>query len=119
MPMTPLSLYSSTNKILCEYLNTFIISKDIYKELYRDILSLIFYFKIPIIGLKWNDNYRPDDRNNSIRYSHKDKSGKKAKEQEIIEEEKNPKLVEINRILKNIIAILYDLLPAFSVNKKK
>ena len=41
------------------------------------------------------------------------------KEEEIIEEEKNPKLVEINRILKNIIAILYDLLPAFSVNKKK
>ena len=116
MPMTPLSLYSSTNKILCDYLNTFTINKDTYKELYKDILSLIFYFKIPIIGLKWNDNYRPDDRSNS---SHKDKSGKKGKEQEIIVEEKNPKVVEINKILKNIIAILYDLLSAFSVNKKK
>ena len=119
MPMTPLSLYSSTNKILCDYLNTFTITKDLYKELYKNILSLIFYFKIPIIGLKWNDNYRPEDRSNSIRYSHKEKSGKKGKEQEIIEEEKNPRLVEINKILKNIIAILYDLLPAFSVNKKK
>ena len=121
LPMTPLSLYSSTNKILCEYLNTFTISKDIYKELYKNILSLIFYFKIPIIGLKWNDNYRPDDskRSNSVRVSHKEKSGKKAKEQEIMEEEKNPKVVEINKILKNIIAILFDLLSAFSLNKKK
>ena len=119
LPMTPLSLYSSTNSILCEYLNTFTIGKNIYKELYKDILSLIFYFKIPIIGLKWNDNYRPDVRSNSIRYSHKDKSGKKGKEQEVVEEEKNPKVLEINKILKNIIAILFDLLSAFSVNKKK
>ena len=113
IPLTPLNLYSRTNKILYNYLKNFSIDINIYKELYRDILSLIFYFKIPIIGLKWNDQYKyyAYERNRSVtvKTSHKDKNSKK-RESNCNQDERYKKLEEINDILRKIISILYDLL---------
>ena len=109
LPKTPLSLYSSTNKILSKYLKDF--SNDVIfdKELGKDILSLLYYFKIPVIGLKWIEQYKPEDKH-IWKNMNKDKSAKKNKEPNKIEEEKNKNLEDINQILKNIIAILYDLI---------
>ena len=51
IPKTPLNLYNSSNKLLKDYLNNnFINDKEIYNELLLDILSLLYYFKIPVIG---------------------------------------------------------------------
>ena len=109
LPKTPLSLYSSTNKILSKYLKDF--SNDIIfdKELGKDILSLLYYFKIPVIGLKWIEQYKPEDKH-IWKNMNKDKSAKKNKDPNKIEEEKNKNLEDINQILKNIIAILSSLI---------
>ena len=118
IPMTPLSLYSSTNKILINYLQNYYIGQNVYKELGKDILSLLYYFKIPIIGLKWNDQYRPEEKNNLLKLIHKDKSCKKIRELETREEVLNKKEEEIKSILENIITILYDLFDVICPKKK-
>ena len=121
IPLTPLNLYSRTNKLLYNYLKIFSIDMKIYKELYRDILSLLFYFKIPIIGLKWNDQYRPDDRirnSISIKTPHKDKNPKK-RESNSNQEERNKKMETMNDILKKIISILNDLLEVIKKDIKQ
>ena len=58
VPLTPLNLYISSKKILNKYLKHYTNDKNIYKEILMNILSLLFYFKIPSIGLKWNENYK-------------------------------------------------------------
>ena len=118
-PMTPLSLYDTTNKILINYLETFTLSPKDCEELRRDIVSLLYYFKIPIIGLKWSEQYKPPkERHGSIKIMNKDKKDKK-KEPEKDEEEKNPLLDELNEILKSIITILYELLSLLKKKNKK
>ena len=108
IPITPLSLYDTTNKILINYLKTFTLSSKEYEELHKDVLSLLYYFKIPIIGLKWIEQWNPPkERFGSLKLMNKDKKDKKPEKKE---EEKNPLLDEINSILKRIIAILCDLL---------
>ena len=76
IPKTPILLYNSTNKILKKYLIDFSIENDLYIELYDDILSLLFYFKMPNIGNKW------------IEISEEKNKKKKVKVQKI-EEKKN------------------------------
>jgi hypothetical protein len=116
LPLTPLRLYNNTYKILSEYLKNFYIDKHIYQELGKDILSLLYYFKIPIIGLKWVEQYNVDDKLLSVNTLHKEKAEKKSKEQAKIEEKKDSSAKELKEILKKIIAILIDL---FKINKKK
>ena len=112
--MTPLSLYDTTNKILINYLKTFTLSSKECEELSRNIVSLLYYFKIPIIGLKWIEQWNPPkERFGSLKLLNKDKKDKKPEKKV---EENNPLLDEINNILKRIIAILYDLL--YVIKKK-
>ena len=111
LPKTPLSLYSSTNKLLCNYLKDFSNEVVFDKELGKDILSLLYYFKLPVIGLKWIEQYKSEEKIHvSSKNVIKDKSAKKNKETYKYEEGKNKHLDDMNQILKNIIAILYDLI---------
>ena len=119
LPMTPLSLYSSTNKILINYLQNYSIDPSMYKELGKYILSLLYYFKIPTIGLKWNDQYKHEEKVTLLRMLHKDKSGRKSKELEAKEGELKQKEEEIKSILKCIITILIDLFDVICPHKKR
>lgn len=84
IPKVPILLYESTNKILRNYLKDFSKENIQYNELLDDILSLLFYFKIPVIEEKWIE---------------------KNSEIELEEDE----LLNLNEILKKIIAILFNL----------
>ena len=59
LPKTPLNLYYSSKELLQRYMrNKFQNGKEDYDEILFDILSLLFYFKIPTIGEKWVERYR-------------------------------------------------------------
>jgi hypothetical protein len=62
LPKTPILLYDNTNKILKKYLKNFSKENIPYNDLYDDILSLLFYFKIPIIEDKWIENSEKDKK---------------------------------------------------------
>jgi len=91
IPKAPILLYESTNKLLKKYLRNFYNENIQYNELLDDILSLLFYFKIPVIEDKWieskYDIYHEEDEDDNL-----------------------------DEILKKIIAILYDL---FNIIKNK
>jgi len=53
IPKTPILLYDSTSKILKKYLTNISNENIPFNELFNDILSLLFYFKIPIINDRW------------------------------------------------------------------
>ena len=131
-PKTPILLYDSTNKILKKYLTNFSYKNIPYKELYYDIISLLFYFKIPIIGDKWIDNIKRIkifNKEHNLKSDVKTKKGEDDKNiinDKILENEvseinisKNNIVIddnkrkdinyELNEILKKIISILYDL----------
>ena len=100
IPETPFNLYVYSNKLLNNYLITFNSDNIDYDQLIRQILSLIYYFKNPLIGKKWLENY--DDK--------KDKK-KVTKESDYFEE-----LDKLKESLSAIIAVLVDL---FKAVKKK
>ena len=78
LPKTPILLYDNTNKILKKYLTNFSKENISYNDLYDDILSLLFYFKIPIIEDKWIENSKRKE-NNEGKKSKTDKKKKKMK----------------------------------------
>jgi len=98
IPKIPILLYESTNKILKKYLRDFSNENIPYNELLEDILSLLFYFKIPNIGKKWIEN-------------------KEAifEENENLDDDEN----NLNEILKKIIALLFYLFNNIKTNKYK
>ena len=117
IPKTPILLYDSSNKILKKYLPNFSDEIIPYNELFNDILSLLFYFKIPIIKDKWIEELK--------RNKNRKKYGKELKYESsiknIIDEKQNSNenfekifkendSQDLNGILKKIITILYDLL---------
>ena len=117
IPRTPLSIYSSTNKLLKNYLNNnFANDKNIYDELLINILGLLYYFKIPVIGEKWVEHYKGEEATNNIIRSPTNKN-KKVKEFTKIEFE-TPNTIELNEIIKEIIAILIELFEVIKSNKK-
>ena len=61
VPKIPILLYYSTYKILKKYLIDFSNENILYNELYDDILSLLIYFKIPIIEDKWIENSKEQE----------------------------------------------------------
>ena len=80
VPETPLSLYISTHNLLNHYLNNnFSNNKNIYRELEIDILSLMYYFKIPIIGRKWVEKYKSEREITILKDKNKDKKHDKSK----------------------------------------
>jgi len=137
IPETPLSLYNKSSNILNKYLTDFSYDKKIYKELGLCVLSLLYYFKIPIISLKWVDQYTnksPDiqlqlnkEKNQKkIKEKTKEKIKEKEKQKEKEKEKEKQKEKdkqkdeakknkekkdknELNKIINNVIFILSDL----------
>jgi hypothetical protein len=122
IPKTPLNLYSSSNKLLRDYLNNYFTNdKDIYDELLLDILSLLYYFKIPVIGGKWIEHYKPEEEKNmrgSVVKSPRKEKNPKKRELSKAEIEASD-IDELNDIIKEIIAILIDLFKSIKNNWKK
>ena len=59
LPKTPLNLFYSSEKLFKKYVNNhFVNEKQDYDELLYDILSLLFYFKLPLSEEeKWIEHY--------------------------------------------------------------
>jgi hypothetical protein len=120
---TPLMLYKDTFNSLNAYMKRYN-SKDInYEDLFVNILCLIYYFKIPIIGEKWIESLRTPQK--SAKKENKEKSSTKPKifdkfkdkvtpTEKINVEEKtlrNAKREELkNEIIPDIITMLIELL---------
>ena len=117
IPKTPLNLYASTNKLLSDYLNNnFNNKQNINNELLIDILSLLWYFKIPLIGQKWIESYKVEkDEKNNLQKGSPSKKNRESKIEKKIENDKQD-VNELNEIIKKIIAVLIDL---FMVIKDK
>jgi hypothetical protein len=122
LPKTPLNLFDSTRKLLLEYLNNNLsISKNRYNELLIDILSLLWYFKIPDIGGKWIEFYKEEDSNPKEDLSpKKDKNSRKGKESKPEKRNIEKKIIPsgFNEILKKIIAVLINLFEVINIIKK-
>ena len=61
IPKTPLNLYYSTISLLNKFINNnYKNNKENYDDILNNILSLLFYFKIPtnLIGEKWIEHYQ-------------------------------------------------------------
>ena len=118
IPKTPLSLYISSNKLLDEYLNNnFTNETNKYNELLINILSLLYYFKIPFIGDKWIEHYKMEkekERNTLAKSPRKERASKISKF-----EEESKDLKGLNETIKEIIAILVDLFEVVKCNRKK
>jgi hypothetical protein len=80
-PKTPILLYDSTNKILKKYLTNFSYENIPYKDLLYDIISLLFYFKIPNIGYRWIDDKKKKKDEELLSKSIKNKVNNKEKKQ--------------------------------------
>ena len=74
IPKTPILLYYNTNKLLKKYLIDFSNENILYNELYKDILSLLIYFKIPIIGNKWVENFEEQNPNKNVKINKKEEN---------------------------------------------
>jgi hypothetical protein len=119
-PKTPVSLYVSTNKILRNYLNKFSLDNKYYEELCLDILSLLYYLKIPTIGEKWidiNKEKEKEKKENLVKSFIKEKSLKKKETKDEFEEE-SEEVKSINKSVRKLIAILIDLFNNI-INKRK
>ena len=66
LPKTPLNLFYSTEKLFKKYINNhFVNDKQDIDEILFDILSILFYFKLPISGEeKWIEHYTRSKRSN-------------------------------------------------------
>jgi hypothetical protein len=121
-PKTPLSLYYSTNRLLNDYLsNDFSNDDSIENDLLIYILSLLYYFKIPLIREKWIEHYKINNNNESnlLKLISKDKIKKSKDANDNVKVETERKDVnELNEIIKKIIAILVDLFKAIQNQKK-
>jgi len=129
-PKTPILLYDNTSKILNKFLTNISNENIPFNELYNDIISLLFYFKIPIIDYRWiegiagqikfkedkkkldekkkNDKKKRNENCNSIKIDESDYSNKNICE--ILETEERGNNSNLNIILKKIIAMLVDLI---------
>jgi len=119
IPKTPILLYDSTSKILKKYLTNISNENIPFNELYDDIVSLLFYFKIPIINDRWIEDI--DGQKQFKKYKiklDKKKSNKSDKKKSngdsnsiIIDESYSKKKnSNLNIMIQKIIAILVDLI---------
>lgn len=118
IPKTPLNLYISSNKLLSDYLNNdFINDSRTFDELLINILSLLYYFKIPVIGEKWIEHYNVEKEKEKpiiIKPPNKERNEKTNKN-----EEQSKPLEGLNDIIKEINAILVDLFKVVKENRYK
>ena len=117
-PKTPLVLYASTNKLLNNYLNNNFTNNDnIYDELLLDILTLLYYFKIPLIKEKWIDQYKSSKTDiNMEKAPLKEKLHKKTTKKS---EKDKIGISELKETIQEIIAILIDLFSVIKNIRKK
>ena len=99
IPKTPLNLYSNSNKLLNNYLEKYSLVYEVYDDLLLNLLSLLYYFKIPIIGGKWKEKYIEKEAN-SEKNSINDND-------------------ELIKILKIIITILSKLFEKINIEKDR
>ena len=99
IPKTPLNLYSNSNKLLNNYLEKYSLVYEVYDDLLLNLLSLLYYFKIPIIGGKWKEKYKEKEAN-SEKNSINDND-------------------ELIKILKIIITILSKLFEKINIEKDR
>ena len=122
IPETPLSLYTSTNNLWNKYINEFPLNKVMDFELGKDILSLLYYFKIPIVGKKWIEGYKVEEKIEiKEKKDYKDKKEKNKEKEKIKEKEKEKEVEELknlNNSIKRIIFILEDLFRVIKNNHK-
>ena len=96
IPKTPLELYSNSSKLLILYLDNYSLNMEIFDDLLINLLSLLYYFKIPIIGEKWLGKFKENNTN-----SQKDS------------------INELNKILKIIITIISKLFEKINSEKER
>jgi hypothetical protein len=107
---TPLDLYQSSNSLLNKYINdNFKNKEEDYNEISNDILSLIFYFKLPCIREKWVDHYKKEIEKITTNKIIKEKSSKKKEQKVEKSEEKNSESKHLENQLFTIISILVNL----------
>jgi hypothetical protein len=110
LPKTPLNLYYSSNELLKKYINNnFKNKKEDYDEILFDILSLLFYFKIPVIGEKWVEHYKLEREKLNTNKTLKDKNNKKKETKNAKVEEESQESKSLKEPISIIIAILVNL----------
>ncbi len=110
LPKTPLNLYYSSNELLKKYINNnFRNKKEDYDVILFDILSLLFYFKIPVIGEKWVEHYKSEREKLNTMKSIKDKNSKKKETKNAKVEEESQESKGLKEPISIIIAILVNL----------
>ena len=110
LPKTPLNLYYSSKELLEKYMsNQFKNGKEAYDEILFDILSLLFYFKIPVIGEKWVEHYKSEREKLNTMKSIKDKNSKKKETKNAKVEEESQESKGLKEPISIIIAILVNL----------
>jgi hypothetical protein len=127
---TPLQLYKDSYNDLNIYLQKYSIEDIDLENLYHNILCLIYYFKIPIIGDKWIENLRNNDKEKpgikdiiidkiidkkkDKKNKNKDKDKDKEKpieEKSVVDEKKEEILAELkDNTIPDIIKILTELI---------
>ena len=111
IPKTPLNLYNSSKKLLSKYiLNNYTNDKNKYNEILLNILSLLYYFKIPVIGEKWIERHKI--KKETPKSPKKEKNQKNSSKNEIEIQDFD----ELQNIIKEIIAILVDLFETIKNN---
>ena len=119
VPKTPLNLYHSSNELLKKYMNNnFRNKKESYDELLLDILSLLFYFKIPTIGEKWVEHYKTEKEKLNLK-TIKEKNEKKKASKNLKGEEDCKENKGLKESISTIIAILTNLVDVIQKDFKK
>ena len=107
---TPLDLYQSSNSLLNKYINNnFNNKKEDFNEIISDILSLLFYFKLPTIRGKWVDHYKKEEEKITPNKIIKEKGNKKKEQKNEKIEEENLESKELEGQILTIIAILFNI----------
>ena len=119
LPKTPLNLFYSSEKLFKNYINNhFVNEKQYYGELLYDILSLIFYFKLPTNEEeKWTEHYSKSKEviiDENIAKKKDTKNEKTKKDQE----DKDQKSIKISQQISTIIAMLVNLIEVIQKDSK-
>ena len=119
IPKTPLNLYYSSNELLNQYIsNNYKSKKENYDEILLDILSLLFYFKIPTIGEKWVEHYKTERERMNVNKAVKEKNLKKKETKKEKIEEEIKEVNGLNELITTIIAILSNLIDVIQKDLK-
>ena len=117
LPKTPLNLFYSSEKLFKKYVNNhFVNEKQDYDELLYDILSLLFYFKLPLSEEeKWIEHYaKTKDVIIDENISKKQDTKNEKKE----EEKKEINIIKIIGQIAVIIAALVNLIDVIQKDYK-